>query len=55
MKTGLIDEYRFLVHPIVMGWGKRFFKDETVMTVPKLVDTKVYPSGVIVLSYSQHH
>src|SRR2546421_1814309 len=27
METDLIDEYRFLVHPIIMGRGKRFFKD----------------------------
>jgi len=27
MGPALIDEYRFLVHPIIMGSGKRFFKD----------------------------
>jgi dihydrofolate reductase len=27
IEADLIDEYRFLVHPIIMGRGKRFFKD----------------------------
>ena len=27
MKAGLVDEYRFLVHPIMAGKGKRFFQD----------------------------
>ncbi len=27
METELIDEYRFLVQPIIIGRGKRFFKD----------------------------
>ena len=30
MKEDLIDEYRFLVHPIFMGSGKRFFNDRMV-------------------------
>ncbi len=51
MGTDLIDEYRFLVHPIIMGSGKRFFKDGMVTTRLKLVSTKMYPLGVVVLSY----
>lgn len=27
MEANLIDEYRFLVHPIIIGSGKRFFKE----------------------------
>src|SRR6266567_4387146 len=46
METDLIDEYRFLVHPIIMGSGKRFFKDGMVTTRLKLVSTKTYPLGV---------
>ncbi len=51
METDLIDEYRFLVHPIIMGRGKRFFKDGMVTTRLKLVSTKTYPLGVMALSY----
>ena len=51
METDLIDEYRFLVQPIVMGSGKRFFKDEMHMTRLKLVSVKTLPLGVMALVY----
>ena len=51
MKSDLIDEYRFLVHPIVMGSGKRFFRDEMVMTKMKLTKTKTLNQGVMVDYY----
>ena len=50
METDLVDEYQFLVHPIIMGSGKRFFKDG-MNTSLKLVKTKTFRSGVILLSY----
>jgi dihydrofolate reductase len=51
MAADLIDEYRFLVHPIVMGRGKRPFKDGMVTTKLKLVETKMSSLGVMLLSY----
>jgi dihydrofolate reductase len=51
MEAGLVDEYRFLVHPIIMGSGKRFFRDEMVATKLKLVKTKTLNSGVILDCY----
>jgi dihydrofolate reductase len=48
---GLIDEYRLMVHPIVVGSGKRLFKDGVDSTALQLVDTTTFPSGVIVLTY----
>ena len=50
MGTDLIDEYRFLVQPIVMGSGKRFWKSEMPLTKLKLVSTKTYPKGVMGLT-----
>jgi dihydrofolate reductase len=47
----LVDEYRLMVHPVVLGGGKRLFQDEISKTVLKLIDTKVFSSGVVVLSY----
>jgi dihydrofolate reductase len=48
----LVDEYRLMVFPIVLGSGKRFFGDGTPMTKLELVDTKpVGPDGVFVLTY----
>jgi dihydrofolate reductase len=51
MEGDLIDEYRFLVHPIVMGSGKRFFKDGMAATKLKLVRTKTLSVGVVLLCY----
>ena len=51
MEIDLIDEYRFLVQPIIMGSGKRFFKDGMGMTRLKLIDSKTLSLGVIVLTY----
>ncbi len=49
--TGLIDEYRFLVEPFIMGRGRRFFADGTTMTQLRLVDSKTLKSGTLALIY----
>ncbi len=51
METDLIDEYQFLVQPIIMGSGKRFFKEETPTTRLKLTRSKTFPMGVVLLCY----
>jgi dihydrofolate reductase len=51
MGTGLIDEYRFLVLPYVMGKGKRFFPDGTPPTPLRLVESKMVSSGTLALIY----
>ncbi len=51
MHTDLIDEYQFLVHPMIMGSGKRFFKDGMGMTRLKLVESKTLSLGVVLLCY----
>jgi dihydrofolate reductase len=47
----LIDEYRLMVFPIVLGSGKRLFEEGTGENVMKLTDTKTLSSGVVVLTY----
>ncbi|HMB93684.1 MAG TPA: dihydrofolate reductase family protein [Rhodothermales bacterium] len=51
MEMNLIDEYRFLVHPIIMGSGKRFFKDGMPTTGLKLVKTEALDLGVMLHCY----
>jgi dihydrofolate reductase len=51
MAEDVIDEYRFLVHPIVMGSGKRPFKDGMATMKLKLIETKMSSLGVTFLSY----
>ena len=48
----LVDEYRLMVFPVVLGTGKRLFADGTAHTTLRLVDSKpVGPDGVIILTY----
>jgi dihydrofolate reductase len=47
----LIDEYRLWVHPVVVGSGKRLFKDWVDTKVLKLIETKTFSSGVVALTY----
>ena len=49
--TDLIDEYRLLVEPFIMGRGRRFFPDGTPTTKLKLVESKALSSGSLALVY----
>jgi len=51
LEADLIDEYRFLVYPIIMGSGKRFFKEGSDLKRLKLVDAKTFSTGVLSLTY----
>jgi class 3 adenylate cyclase/dihydrofolate reductase len=47
----VIDEYRMMVFPVVLGSGKRLFRDATDITHLQPVDTRTFRSGVTVLAY----
>jgi dihydrofolate reductase len=50
MQHDLIDDYRLLVYPVVLGSGKRLFQDGSKTTL-RLVETKTFRSGVVLLHY----
>ena len=49
MAHGLIDEYRLMVHPVVLGAGKKLFEGNEAKL--ELTNTTVTNSGVVVLTY----
>ena len=51
MAAKLIDEYRFLVHPNIMGNGRRFFREEMPVAHLELVKTQTFGLGVLQLTY----
>ncbi len=50
-EAGLVDEYRLLVHPFIMGSGKRFFKEGATPAGLTLISSQPLPSGVTLLCY----
>ena len=55
MLHNLVDEYRLMVHPVVVGAGKRLFNGGHDTTKLTLVETRVFTSGVVVLFYHPAH
>ena len=47
----LLDELGLLIHPVVVGSGKRLFKDGGELKRLKLVDSKAFSTGVLSLTY----
>jgi dihydrofolate reductase len=48
---GLVDEYHLMVHPIVLGTGKRLFKEGAAGTELELVDSRKAGPDVVLLTY----
>ena len=51
MQYDLVDEFRLMIHPIVVGGGKRLFGEGIDRKILRLVDTKSFSSGIVVLTY----
>jgi dihydrofolate reductase len=50
LRAGVLDELRLLVHPIVVGRGKRLFVDGEEQTALKLTESKTFSTGVLYLT-----
>jgi dihydrofolate reductase len=51
MPRDLIDEFRLLIHPLVLGSGKRLFEGEETFQKFQMVDTRNTTTGVIIATY----
>ena len=47
----LVDEFRLMVYPVVLGGGKRLFGETSDKKPLRLVDSKVVGDGVAILIY----
>jgi dihydrofolate reductase len=48
---GLVDQYRLLIFPVLLGRGKRLFGDGVVPAGLRLVDSTTSTTGVIIATY----
>jgi dihydrofolate reductase len=53
IQLGLVDEYHFVIHPLVVGEGRRLFERSTLEEKLKLVESKVFASGCVALRYTK--
>jgi len=51
MRDDLIDEYLLLIHPLVLGTGRRLFEQGGPHASLRLTDSSVSPSGVLIATY----
>ena len=52
IEHGLVDELRLMVDPVLLGGGKRIFRDDGVLRDLELVDSAVTSTGAILASYA---
>jgi dihydrofolate reductase len=48
----LVDEYRVMIDPLVVGGGKRLFRDDGALRPLRLVDSHVTTTGAFVATYA---
>jgi dihydrofolate reductase len=53
LDAGLLDELRLLVHPIVVGTGKRLFEEGAGQIPLQLLDSRTLSTGVVYLTYGR--
>lgn len=52
IRRGLVDEYRLLVHPVILGGGTPFFpRLETPLRL-RLIETRTFEGGATLLAYA---
>jgi dihydrofolate reductase len=52
IQRGLVDEYRMVVHPVILGAGTPFFPPLATPLHLRLAETRTFESGVVYLGYT---
>ena len=51
LQYGLLDELKLMIHPVVVGGGKRLFEDFGEHKALELVDSKTFETGVLYVTH----
>ncbi len=51
MRRHLVDEYVLLIHPLILGSGRRLFPDDGAFAALRLRDAKTTSNGVVIVTY----
>jgi dihydrofolate reductase len=54
-RRNLVDRYVLLIHPLILGTGRRLFPDGTPPATLRLVDSKPTTTGVIIATYREEN
>jgi len=53
-ERGLVDEYQFVVNPILLGSGRPLLSGATVNAKLDHLESKAFPSGNVMIRYARH-
>ncbi|MGV9566496.1 dihydrofolate reductase family protein [Streptomyces sp. NPDC003480] len=53
LRHDLVDEFRVYVHPILVGRGQRLFAESDALTALRLMDSRRFGNGVVLLHYER--
>lgn len=51
MRRELVDQYVLLIHPLLLGRGRRLFADDGALARLRLVDSQTTTTGVVIATY----
>jgi dihydrofolate reductase len=54
-RRNLVDRYVLLIHPLILGTGRRLFPDGAAPATLRLVDSKTTTTGVIIATYREEN
>ena len=54
VKRGLVDEFRLVVHPVILCAGTPFWPELAAPTPLRLTETRTFGCGALLVSYSRH-